>query len=61
MRDHHGTFRQLLSRYQPEPEDEAAGEVLADGEYCANLVAYGQHLEEISQEIWEKEYLASPQ
>jgi len=58
IRDHHGTFRELLARYQPEPEDEAAGEVLADGEYCANLVAYGQHLAEISQEIWEEEYLA---
>jgi len=58
IRDHYGTFRELLSRYQPEPEDEAVGEALADGEYCANLVAYGQHLGEISQEIWEKEYLA---
>jgi len=58
IRDHHGTFRELLARYQPEPEDEAAGEALADGEYCANLVAYGQHLAEVSQEIWEEEYLA---
>jgi len=61
IRDHYGTFRELLGRYRPEPEDEAVGEALADGEYCANLVAYGQHLGEISQEIWEKEYLASSQ
>ncbi len=57
IRDHYGMFRELVDRYQPEPEDEAAREALEDEEYYKGLVAYGTDIGEFSQDIWEKEYL----
>jgi len=57
MRDHHGAFRELLERYQPEPEDEAARQALADPGYYQGLVAYGSVWQQCSQPVWEQEYL----
>ena len=57
IRDHHRTFRELVDRYEAEPEDEQAREALEDQEYYRGLVAYGTDIGEYSQEIWEKEYL----
>jgi hypothetical protein len=57
MRDHHGMFRELLQRYVPEPEDEAARRVLADLEYYEGLAAYGEALRLCTRPIWEREYL----
>ena len=57
VRDHHATFREWLNRYQPEPEDESARQVLQDVAFCKGLVAYGMDLAEFSQDIWEQEYL----
>ncbi len=57
IRDHYGMFRELIDRYQPEPEDEPAREALEDEEYYKGLVAYGTDIGEFSQDIWEKEYL----
>ncbi|MBC7264135.1 MAG: radical SAM protein [Chloroflexi bacterium] len=57
IRDHYRMYRELIDRYGPEPEDEAAQEALEDEEYYKGLVAYGVDFGEFSQEIWEKEYL----
>lgn len=57
IRDHHGMFRQLLQRYQPEPEDQAARQCLADEAYAQGLEAYDEALERCTQPIWESEYL----
>jgi MoaA/NifB/PqqE/SkfB family radical SAM enzyme len=57
FRDHYHLFRDWVDRYQPKPEDEAAEEALLDGQYYEEMVAYGQEYRELSQEIWEKEYL----
>ena len=57
IRDHHRMFRELVDRYQPEPEDQAAREALEDQEYYKGLVAYGTDIGEYSQDIWEGKYL----
>jgi len=57
IRDHYGMYRELIDRYQPEPENEAAREALEDEEYYKGLVAYGMDIGEFSQDIWEQEYL----
>jgi len=58
IRDHYREFRQLVVRYQAQPEDERVREALLDQDYYKGLVAYGTDVGEYSQEIWEKEYLA---
>lgn len=56
-RDHHEKFVQWLRQYQPEPEDESAGEILSDPEYHRKLIEYDQELAEILDAIWKREYL----
>ena len=57
MRDHHGMFRELLQRYAPEPEDEAARQALADTGYGEGLAAYGEALRQCTQPVWERVYV----
>ena len=37
--------------------DRAAEEALQDENYYAKLVAYGERVDELTRDIWEKEYL----
>jgi hypothetical protein len=57
IRDHYHLFREWIKHCHPEPEDAAAEEALLDGQYYEEMVAYGAEYRELSQEIWEKEYL----
>jgi MoaA/NifB/PqqE/SkfB family radical SAM enzyme len=57
IRDHYRLFREWIARYQPEPEDEGARQALLDGEYYEQMLAYDQELEQLSQPIWQREYL----
>lgn len=57
IRDHHREFREWIDCYQPTPQDEPAEDALADEGYYEGLVAYGTELGELSQEIWESQYL----
>ena len=57
IRDHYPLFRKWLESYHPDPEDEAAGEAMADEHYYERLMAYGDRLAELSQGIWERDYL----
>jgi MoaA/NifB/PqqE/SkfB family radical SAM enzyme len=57
VRDHHALFRQWVERHQPQPEDEAARQVLKDQAYYDSMVAYGEELQVLSQKIWEEEYV----
>lgn len=49
--------RKLIETYRPEPEDEMAGEALRDGDYYRGLVEYDRRPAELTDGIWEKEYL----
>jgi MoaA/NifB/PqqE/SkfB family radical SAM enzyme len=58
IRDHYALFRQWVARHGPEPEDEAARELLTDNAYIERMVAYGKELQELSQNVWEDEYVS---
>lgn len=57
IRDHYGAFGELLARYEPEPEDEAARQALIDAGYAEGLAAYGEALRACTRSVWEGEYL----
>ena len=57
FRDHHSLFRKWVDLYQPEPEDEAAADALADAEYSQRLCEYEVELSKLFGEIWDREYL----
>jgi len=48
--------RDLITRYHPEPEDEAAGEALRDENYYGRLLLYDRDLKELFDPIWEEQY-----
>ncbi|MGQ9566659.1 MAG: radical SAM/SPASM domain-containing protein [Anaerolineae bacterium] len=57
LRDHYGVGRELIDKYQPAPEDEAAADVLRDGNYYEGMVAYDEELSQLFDPIWEEQYL----
>jgi len=57
IKDHYGMMEKLLSKYQPKPIDEAAKVALKDSEYHKGLKQYGKDVANITDPIWEKEYL----
>ncbi len=58
MRDHHRIMRELIDRYQPEPEDESAADALRDEDYYRGMVAYEEALKRVLDPVWEQEYLS---
>jgi len=56
LRDHYDVGRELIDRYHPEPEDEAAGEALRDESYSARLLQYDRDLKELFDPIWQEQY-----
>jgi MoaA/NifB/PqqE/SkfB family radical SAM enzyme len=59
FRDHHRLFSEWVDVYRPEPENEAAGQALLNHAYQKGLCEYGDALESLVQEIWEREYLGN--
>jgi MoaA/NifB/PqqE/SkfB family radical SAM enzyme len=57
IRDHHDDFRRLLIEHEPDPSDSSAEEALMDPEYEQGMVAYGAAYQELSGEVWKKQYL----
>lgn len=57
IRDHHDVFRQIISETEPDPENEPAQEALLDKEYMEGMIEYGKAYAELSNEIWNKQYL----
>ncbi len=57
IRDHHDVFRQIISETEPDPENEPAQEALLDKEYMEGMIEYGKAYAELSDEIWNKQYL----
>jgi len=57
IRDHYPVFREWIDQLQPQPENQAAQNALADSQYTACLSAYGQDLACLSTPLWQKEYL----
>jgi MoaA/NifB/PqqE/SkfB family radical SAM enzyme len=60
LRDHYGVGRELIDKYQPEPEDEAAADALIDGGYYEGMMAYDEELYKVFDPIWQQKYLNTP-
>jgi len=61
FRDHYGLYRDWIKKYGPEPEDDSAHEALMDEQYHKYMAEYGEKFRELSQRIWNEEYLALKQ
>ncbi|MCK9159380.1 MAG: radical SAM protein [Bacteroidaceae bacterium] len=57
IRDHYENFRSHILTKESRGADSVANEILKDKEYYDNLVKYDKDLENITEDIWEKEYL----
>ena len=57
IRDHYEIFRNSVMTEQVKPEDAKAGEALESKDYLEMLDSYDCQLEELTNEVWEKEYV----
>jgi len=57
IRDHYDTMYKILKETNAKPIDTSGEEILKDENYRKGLVRYGEHIEELTRDIWEKEYL----
>jgi MoaA/NifB/PqqE/SkfB family radical SAM enzyme len=58
VRDHYEIFRNTILPREAKPEDEHAGEALESDEYFEILKNYDHELHNLTERIWEREYLA---
>ena len=58
MRDHHRKAQELINKHKASPVDLPAVDAMGDSEYHKMLNAYGDRVGELTQPIWDKEYLA---
>lgn len=59
-RDHHAELRRLIAEHEPDPLDENAREALLDPEYARGLEQYDAAYQEMTEDIWQREYLGVP-
>lgn len=57
IRDHYDTMYKILKETNAKPIDISGEEILKDEKYRKGLVGYGEQIEELTKDIWEKEYL----
>jgi len=57
IRDHFRMMSRVIDLHHARGGDKAAEEALQDENYYAKLVAYGERVDELTRDIWEKEYL----
>jgi len=57
LRDHHADTRAIIDKMGARPLDKFAAKAMEDPTYYKGMVEYGRVIEEISRDIWEKEYL----
>ena len=56
-RDHHKLFLEWVRKFDIEPEDASARELLTDPSISNKLIEYDEKLKEIFDPIWERDYL----
>jgi len=59
IRDNYRTFREEILTEEAKGEDENAERALRDEEYQKAMEAYDKELRELTEEIWNREYLSS--
>jgi len=57
IRDHYEVFLKAARETNAKPIDSEAEAALADPEYHRGLIEYGRQVDELTREIWEKEYI----
>lgn len=58
IRDHYRFARRAIEHFGARPIDKDAEEALKDKNYYIGLVDYNKKVEELTQDIWEREYIA---
>lgn len=58
IRDHHLVAKEIILKHQAQPIDAAAAAALKDDEYHEKLAKYGEKVAELTDPIWENEYMA---
>lgn len=58
IRDHYANFRKNIITGDAKGEDKEADAILEDKGYYENMLAYDEKLRNLTEEIWEKEYIA---
>jgi len=57
IRDHHAFAYETINQFDAHPTDKEAKEALNDMEYHQGLIEYNKKTDELTKEIWRKEYL----
>jgi MoaA/NifB/PqqE/SkfB family radical SAM enzyme len=57
IRDHYDIFKNTVLTKQAKPEDEKAKEALESDDYFAVLKSYDEQLQQLTEKIWQNEYL----
>ncbi|MBA7627831.1 hypothetical protein ES703_35300 [subsurface metagenome] len=57
IRDHYDIFRNAVLTKEAKPEDEKAKEALESDDYFKVLKAYDEQLQQLTEKIWQNEYL----
>ena len=57
IRDHHEVARGVIEKYKAKPEDKQAEAALKDKGYYKGLLEYGKKVKEITDPIWEAQYV----
>ncbi len=60
LRDHFNQAFVTIQNFQAKGLDENAAEAIEDPEYCRKMAAYGQTVRDLTNEIWQEEYLDQP-
>lgn len=57
IRDHHRRFHQIVNEYRAKPINPEAAEALKSEAFVEGLCQYGKRVAELTDDIWDKEYL----
>ncbi|MFB3924845.1 MAG: radical SAM/SPASM domain-containing protein [Syntrophales bacterium] len=57
IRDHYEEAYKLMNEFHVKPMDAEAGQALQDEDYRKKMIEYGNRAREMTQEIWDREFL----
>ncbi len=58
MRDHNADLRRIIQKHEPDPLDPNAAAAIQDAEYAEGMDEYDRKYQQITDEIWEKNYVS---
>lgn len=57
IRDHYNVMYKIIRETNAKPIDSSGEGILKDEEYRKGLIGYGERIEELTKDMWQKEYL----